>query len=237
MTSARSRRWRLGVAGALIGLLAVGCAQIGAAVTIDNALRDAGYDASGVNVNTTNGHTTVDVSWSSKAKDVAALGEEFLEVRSIVWTKAPIDVDTLRLTANGTSDFSNLSSQSHFYPESALRQELGPRPDDIAVDGFDSALVTRWLVIVAVVLAAVIALVVWLVRRGRAARNQVWRAGGRQASPPPGWGPPPPGWGHQVPGYGPSPPGYRPPPGYGPPPPGYGPPPPGYGPPPPPTPG
>jgi hypothetical protein len=136
------------VAAVVVVLSAMACAQISAEVTTVRALERAGYDGVDVRANTVAGERTVAVRWTTRAADRPSLAQEFAGVRRLVWTTAPVDIDTMQLTAEGPAPALGAPSLTQSVRRRELTQELGPRPAGLVAHRAARRL--RWLVIAAV---------------------------------------------------------------------------------------
>jgi hypothetical protein len=235
-----SRPARIAVRLIALGVLTVlpgGCGQLKAAQQTGQALARAGYKQAGVNVNTSvlNGQssqTVVQVRYSSRASDDAALGAEQDKAAQIVWENAPVRLSAVMVTAIthqvGVPGVGGAqTSRGRAYSREELASSYGPRPaglDNQPASGVPPVVAN--LLAVLVLLGAVAVVVVFLaVLTFRWRWRPVSGAWGPpvqqwpsqwQGRPTPGWGPPGPPTGPPAnevqPGEGASGPGAAPPP-------------------------
>ncbi|MFC4856735.1 hypothetical protein [Actinophytocola glycyrrhizae] len=150
---------RAALAGLLALLLALaGCAALADLGELRADLESAGYDATNINNNTTNGFTVLSIDVSMP--DAVPTDEDAERVAEVVWRKYQDDFDQLLVTMNG-------AVRLDATPED-LTGLFGDRPGDVAAadreDG-SSATTTVIVVVVCAVVFAGLMVLVWL--RGR----------------------------------------------------------------------
>lgn len=166
---------RAALAGLLVCVLALtGCAALADLGQLREDLNSAGYDATTINQNTTNGHTVLSIGVAMP--DDVPTDEDSEKVAEVVWTTYPSDFDQLVITMNGAVRLDATADD--------LTGRFGERPEIAGEPADDGGPSSALLVIVVLVVAVVFAgLMVLLWHRGR--------------RPPPPVAPPP---GHQQPG-------------------------------------
>ena len=147
---------RATLAGLLVCVLALaGCASLADLGQLREDLDAAGYDATSLNHNTTNGVAvmSVDVSMTEEPTDADAE-----RVAEIVWTKYPGEIDRLQIAMNGRLQLEMTDDD--------LRTMFGDRPEGKADEesGGSSALTVVLILVGAAVFAG---LMVFLWYRGR----------------------------------------------------------------------
>jgi hypothetical protein len=160
---------RAALAGLLACVLALaGCAALADLGQLREDLDAAGYDATGINHNTTNGHSVLSINVSMP--DSVPTDADAEKVAEVVWTKSTTDFDQLTVAMNGAVRLDATADE--------LADRFGARPEGAPEDdGGLSGTVVAVIVVLAV--AAVFAgLLVLLWRRGRRTPPPV--------APPPG---------------------------------------------------
>jgi cobalamin biosynthesis Mg chelatase CobN len=212
-----SRPARIALRLIALGVLTVlpgGCGQLKAAEQTGQALARAGYKQAGVNVNTSvlNGQssqTVVQVRYSSRASDDAALGAEQDKAAQIVWENAPVRLSAVMVTAIthqvGVPGVGGAqTSRGRAYSRQELASSYGPRPaglDKQPASGVPPVVANLLAVLVLVgAVAVVVLLAVLTFRRRRRPVSGAWGPPGQQwpsqwpsqwqGRPTPGWGPP-----------------------------------------------
>ncbi len=166
-------------------LLLAGCAQVAGTARTIKALEDMGIRQTSLNVQSTNGTTTVRLHYRSEQQDVRAYRDEVRSVEEVVWKQLPVRFDLLDIQA----DAPRLGGVEPVVTERVTRAELqdrfGPRPAGMDRDATRSILLGLGVFGLAVLLVVglVVLVIVRLVRRGRS----------RPDPGTPGWGSPPPG--------------------------------------------
>ena len=144
------------LAGLLLCVLALaGCAALADLGQLREDLESAGYDATSVNHDTTNGYSVLSIEVSTEEEPTYSDAEEIGE---IAWRTFPGEIDRMEITINGSFGFAETYDD--------LLVHYGERPEDLpGDDGSDDSPLTLILVVagVAVVFTALMVLV-W--RRG-----------------------------------------------------------------------
>jgi hypothetical protein len=165
---------RAALARLLVCVLALtGCAALADLGQLRADLDSAGYDATSVNHDTTNGYSVLSIDVSTVDEPTYADAERIAE---IAWTTYPREIDRMEVSINGTFGF------AESYDE--LLVHFGERPEGMPGNDDDSPLT---LILVAVGVALVFAaLMVLLWRRGRRSPPPVAPQGGYVQYPPQG---------------------------------------------------
>ena len=199
----------LGVVTLLLG----GCTEFNAAKQTQQSLVAAGYTRARVNVNRIrvgqSSQTVVDVRYSSRADDDAALRAEQDRAAQIVWQNASIRLSGVRVAAitrqAGVPGVGGAQvSRGNVYSREELATRYGPRPARLDKPPTRVPLVPILLlalVVVGAVVGVVVLIVVLAFRRRRhplPSSPGAWSPPGQQqswSSQPQGWATPGPGWG------------------------------------------
>jgi hypothetical protein len=225
MAGIRLMRWPIGLAGrrhgrpAGIGLLTAlgvvtlllgGCSEFNAARQAQQALVRAGYTRARVNVSTIregqSRQTVVDVSYSSRTGDEAALRAEQDKAAQIVWENVSIRLSAVRVAAItrqvGVPGVGGAQvSRGTVYSREELASRYGPRParlDKPPSDVPPVATLLLVLVVVGAMVGVVVLIAVLVLRRRRRPLPGAWSPPGQHqpwSSQPQGWPTPGPGWG------------------------------------------
>lgn len=164
---------RAALAALLACVLALaGCAALADLGQLRQDLETAGYDATTVNHNTTNGFSVLSISVSMP--DAVPADEDAERVAEIVWRKYPGEFDRLVVTMNGAPRLDATADD--------LTGMFGERPADLAgssEEGGSSSALTVILILVGAAVFAGLMVLVWY--RGRRPPPPV--------APPPGYQP------------------------------------------------
>jgi hypothetical protein len=147
---------RAALTGLLVCLLVLaGCATLADLGQLREDLDSAGYDATSINHNTTNGISVLSIDVSTVDEPTYGDAERIAEV---AWTTYPGEIDRMEVSINGSFGF------AEDYDD--LLVHFGERPEGMAADDAGGSPLTLIVVVVgvAVVFAA---LMVLLWRRGR----------------------------------------------------------------------
>jgi hypothetical protein len=148
---------RAALAGLLVCLLALtGCSALADLGQLREDLDSAGYDAAGIDHDTTNGYSVLTIEATTAGEPTDSDAEE---IGRVAWTTFPGEIDRMEIILNGWSGF------SEDYDDLLVR--YGERPEDLpGDDGDDSNSLT--VILIAVGVAVVFTgLMVLLWRRGR----------------------------------------------------------------------
>jgi hypothetical protein len=167
-------------------LLLAGCGQVVGTARTVKTLNDMGIRQTSLNVQSTNGRTTVELHYRSEQQDVGAYRDEVRKVEEVVWKQLPVRFDVLDLRADAPG-LSGVEPVTVRLTRAKLQEQFGPRPAGKDRDVARSLLLgfAVFALVVLLVVGLVVLVIVRLVRRGRS----------RPAPGAPGWGPPPPGQG------------------------------------------
>lgn len=165
---------RAALAALLACVLALaGCAALADLGKLREDLATAGYDATSVNHNTTNGFSVLSIGISMP--DAVPADEDAERVAEIVWRKYPGEFDRLVVTMNGAPRLDATADD--------LTGRFGERPADLAgssaEEGGSSSALTVILILVGAAVFAGLMVLVWY--RGRRPPPPV--------APPPGYQP------------------------------------------------
>lgn len=159
---------RARLAGLLVCLLALaGCASLADLGQLRKDLDAAGYDATNINHNSTNGHSVLSIEISMP--DAVPTDEDAEKVAQVVWEKSSTDFDQLVVAMNGEVRVDASADD--------LAGQFGDRPEDPAREDEGSGSSATFVIVVLAVAVLFAGLMVWLWYRGR--------------KPPPPVGPPP----------------------------------------------
>jgi hypothetical protein len=175
------------LAALVVAALALaGCAQVSGTAKTIQALNELGVEQPGLNVNTSNGVTSVRVSYRSRQDELPAYRSETERVQEIVWTQLPFRFDVLDVEAEAPRLQGAAPAASVRATRAELQAAFGPRPASLDRSaGRSVLLVLAGVGLVLLLLVGMVILVVALVvRRGRANRPAQGTAG---------WGSPPSG--------------------------------------------
>lgn len=133
-------------------LALAGCTSLANLGDLREELKAEGFDASGLNHNTTNGHDVLRVVATSDSGDADRIAE-------VVWTTYPAEIDELVVVLNGEEPL-DLSADE-------LTEKFGERPESLGAAAVKSGPNVTAIVaaVVGALLVGVLVLVVWL--RGR----------------------------------------------------------------------
>lgn len=151
---------RAALAALLACLLALaGCATLVDLGKLQQDLDDAGYSATSINHNTTNGNSVLSVEVTMP--DAVPTDEDAKKVAEIVWDRYPGDFDHLLIAMNG-------AIRMEATPDD-LKAEFGDRPADLgaeaAEDGGGSNALTIILILAGAAVFAGLMVLLW--HRGR----------------------------------------------------------------------
>jgi hypothetical protein len=137
------------------------CAGLAKLGELQTDLSSAGYTATRINQNTTNGHDLLNIEVTTESATTIATDEDADRIAEIVWTKYPAEVDELVVIINGRPMMDASSDE--------LAGRFGERPAGLTSgDGGDSGDPTMLIVIVvvaALLLAGLFVLIWWRGRR------------------------------------------------------------------------
>jgi len=172
---------------AAAALLLAGCGQVVGTARTVKTLNDMGIRQTSLNVESTNGRTTVQLHYRSEQQDVRAYSDEVRKVEEVVWKQLPVRFDVLDLRADAPGLSGAEPDTTVRLTRAELQEQFGPRPAGKDRDVARSLLLgfAVFALVVLLVVGLVVLVIVRLVRRGRS----------RPAPGAPGWGPPPPGQG------------------------------------------
>jgi hypothetical protein len=154
---------------AVAALLLAGCSQVAGTARTIKTLNQMGIRQTSLNVESTNGTTTVRLHYRSEQQDVRAYRDEVRSVEEVVWKQLPVRFDLLDVQA----DAPDLSGVEPVVTERVTRAELqdrfGPRPAGLDRDATRSILLGLGIfgLVVLLVVGLAVLVIVWLVRRGR----------------------------------------------------------------------
>lgn len=140
----------------LLMLTLVGCSAITNIVDLETALDEGGYSSNRARLDTTNGHSVMNVTILSAGTTDAAAAEDIAE---IVWTNYPERYDELRISINGETALSAT--------EADLIDRFGEHPPGFLDEQHDESDFTPVIIVTlvaALLLAGLVFLVWW---RGR----------------------------------------------------------------------
>lgn len=152
---------RAALAALLVCMLALaGCTALADLGQLREDIGAAGYDATSVNHNTTNGNATLSIGISMP--DAVPSDDDANKVAEVVWTKFKGDFDRLVITMNGAVRLDATPDD--------LTSQFGDRPEDLTEpsskkDGGGSSALTVILILAGAVVFAGLMVLVWY--RGR----------------------------------------------------------------------
>jgi hypothetical protein len=179
----------------LLLLLLAACGLVSAAQDTETALRRE-HDVSGVFIESTNGSTTVSVTWQPTSETVEGLAAEEREVARVVWETTPLRVDAVELVAAPVTIPDEPPERHTLVTRSELTAEFGPRDASLDREGAVAVLGKQfvWGAGLAVVLGVVgIVAIARGVRRSRRRRESYGYPAGSWGAPPGQWPGQPPG--------------------------------------------
>jgi hypothetical protein len=161
---------RAALAGLLLCVLALaGCAGLAELGQLRADLDAAGYDATSINHNTTNGHSVLSIDVSMP--DAVPTGEDAGKVAEVVWTENPTDFDQLVVTMNGAARLTATTDE--------LTARFGERPEAVRKQSDDGGGSSSALTVILILAGAAVfaGLMVLLWYRGRATTSQAGTSG------------------------------------------------------------
>lgn len=145
-------------AGILVCVLALtGCSALAGLAQLQSDLSSAGYNATGINHNTTTSGSTLAVEVAMA--DAVPTDEDADRIAEVVWTSYPARFDELVIVINGKS-FMDASADD-------LRDRFGERPASLGASSGGGGTNVVAIVVILAVAVLFAGLIVLLWRRGR----------------------------------------------------------------------